>query len=113
MRLAIALVAVAFAVVAPAASNAADRRVNIINETSVTMREFYASNIGTNNWEEDILGDSVLRPGRSVRINIDDGSGYCVFDLKAVFVDGDVVIKRRFNVCRESSWTVTERGTSI
>jgi len=41
---------------------AEDRRVRIINETEHTMLRFYASNVSKSDWEEDILGQSMLRP---------------------------------------------------
>lgn len=81
-----------------------DRRVTIINDTGVTMTRFYASNVDANSWQEDILGREVLRSGRSVRINIDDGTGACVFDFKAVFADGDVLVRENINVCRISEY---------
>jgi len=87
---------------------AEDRRVRVINETSVTMVRLYGSNVGTDDWEEDILGSDVLEPYSSMMVNFDDGTGYCMFDLKAVFSDGDVVIRRRLNVCETSSWRVSE-----
>lgn len=87
---------------------AEDRRVRIINETSHTMVRFYASNISRNDWEEDILGRSVLAPGESVVINIDDGTGYCQFDFKAVFDDGDELVRKKVDVCKISSYRYTE-----
>ncbi|HEY0053698.1 MAG TPA: hypothetical protein VGB49_09820 [Caulobacteraceae bacterium] len=84
-----------------------DRRVNIHNETGYTIVRFYASNSGRNNWEEDILGSGVLPSGRSVRINIDDGSGACLYDFKAVFSDGDELVRYRINVCEISNYRYT------
>lgn len=85
-----------------------NRRVRIINETSYDMVRFYGSNVGTDDWEEDILGRDILRAGQSVTINFDDGSGYCMFDFKAVFDDGDEVIARRKNVCELGSFRFTD-----
>jgi hypothetical protein len=85
-----------------------DRRVRIINETKHTMMRFYASNVGQTSWEEDILGQSTLAPGSSVVINIDDGSGYCLYDFKGVFDDGDEVIQNRIDVCQIESFRFTE-----
>ncbi len=85
-----------------------DRHVRIINETSRTMMRFYASNAGESSWEEDILGESTLAPGASVVINIDDGTGYCLYDFKGVFDDKDEVIKSRIDVCKTSSFRFTE-----
>lgn len=97
-----------FVVVTTAPSQAEDRRVRIINETSWTMVEFYASNVGTNDWEEDILGYDVLGSGDSVMIDIDDGTGYCLYDFRAVFADGDVLVRERIDVCEISSYRYHE-----
>lgn len=80
-------------------AQAYDRRVRIHNQTGYDMYYFYASNTGTNNWEEDILGNDILPTGSYVTINIDDGTGYCQYDFKAVFEDGDEVVSWRNNVC--------------
>jgi hypothetical protein len=87
---------------------ALDRHVVIVNNTSYTINEFYASSVGVNNWEEDILGKHVLKPGQSVNINVDDGTGYCKYDFKAVFDDGDEVVKNRVNVCEVGTFTFND-----
>lgn len=84
---------------------AEDRRVEIVNETGFTMTHFYGSNKKSDSWEEDILGDDVLASGRSVVINFDDGTGYCVFDFRAVFEDGDEVVDTDINVCEVGTYT--------
>ncbi len=84
-----------------------DRRVRIINRASSSIYHFYASNVDTDDWEEDILGRETIPPGRSRIVNIDDGTGHCYYDLKAILSDGRVATKRRFNVCTNLSWTVT------
>lgn len=96
-----------FAVLAGPAS-AADRRVEISNDTSYTIVEFYASNVGEKAWEEDILGRDMLAPGESVVINIDDGTGHCLYDFKAVFEDGDELEKGRINVCEIETYSYTD-----
>jgi hypothetical protein len=87
-------------------AQALDRRVRVINNTSYTMTHFYASNITRRGWEEDILGDDVLISGSSLRVNIDDGTGHCRFDLKAVFANEAKVIRNNVDVCRIGSWTI-------
>jgi hypothetical protein len=93
---------------AAGSAQAEDRHVRIINETEHTMVRFYASNTGSTSWEEDILGDSVVKPGGDVLVNIDDGTGHCLYDFKAVFDDGDSLIRQRVNVCEISSYRYTE-----
>lgn len=89
-------------------ANAADRKVTIVNGTKYLMMEFYASNVSTKDWEEDILGEDTLAPGEKVVIDIDDGTGHCMFDFMAVFEDGDEVIKEDVNVCKVGTFTFTE-----
>lgn len=86
-------------------TGSADRHVTIINNTNTAIREFYGSNAGADTWEEDILGSNVLPAGASVTINFDDGSGYCTFDFKAVFVDGSSLVNQSVDVCTTSSVT--------
>lgn len=95
-----------FALSAPDLAAAADRRVRIINDSNTIVTHFYASNTDRSSWEEDILGRSVLRAGRSIMINIDDGSGACMFDFRAVLANGRVVEAYGMNVCRIVSWTI-------
>lgn len=98
----------ALTVVGVADAAALDRRVRINNETSYDIVRFYASNTGTNSWQEDILGDDILPAGYSVMINIDDGTGYCKYDFLAIFDDGDQVEAHNKNVCELAEFSFTE-----
>lgn len=95
--------AVVFLSTLPAA--ALDRRVLIVNNTGYTIVEFYGSHRDARTWQEDILGNSVLPSGSSVTINFDDGTGYCIFDFRAVFSDGDVIISENKNICELARFT--------
>ncbi|SIS86582.1 hypothetical protein [Phaeovulum vinaykumarii] len=99
--------AIAGAIIATTALPAAalDRRVRIVNKTGYTMVQFYGSNVGSDSWEEDILGSDVLPSGSSVIVNFDDASGYCKFDFKAVFDDGDELVRKGVNVCEIGTFT--------
>lgn len=103
-----AAAAVLLAVTSAPAAFAADRTVTVNNRSSYQIQEFYASNVGTNDWEEDILGVDVLAPGEAVDIDIDDGTGACRFDFRAVFVDGDEAVKKNVNVCEISEFDFTD-----
>lgn len=85
-----------------------DRRVVITNETSYAIVEFYASRVSTDSWEEDLLGDRVLRSGEAGVFNFDDGTGACLFDFKAVFSDGDVVYSQGVNTCKLANYYFRE-----
>lgn len=100
-----AAVAAAALVAVSSTASALDRRVEIVNFTGLTMMEFYASNVRTDSWEEDIFGSGVLYSGNSVVVNIDDGRGYCRFDMKGVLENGAEVVYYDVNVCEVSRVT--------
>lgn len=111
----VAATALAAVVLAPAVGTSPqaqaqqlDRRVRIINNTGYTMVSFQASNVRRRNWEEDILGRSVVRPGGSFVANINDGTGYCMFDFRAKFQGGRQAERRNVNVCKITSWTIND-----
>jgi len=85
-----------------------NRRIRLINDTNRSIVEFHASNVGTNSWEEDILGRNVLAPGNEVTINLNDGSGYCKFDFLTVMRGGQQVVKRNVNICEIESYRIYE-----
>lgn len=96
----------AAALVGPSVADS-DKKVKIINETRHKIVHFYASRVGTDNWEEDILGEDVLDIGGSVNVNFGT-SDYCLYDFRAVFNDGDKVEKYRINVCEIDTYRYTE-----
>lgn len=95
-------VALAFSLIGfagAANADALDREVQIVNNTGFTIVSFYGSHTDTNSWQEDVFGEHVLPSGDSVVVDFDDGTGYCIFDLRAEFEDGDVLEKFGVNVC--------------
>lgn len=103
--IAASLMALALLMSSPAQADSFNRRVKIENYTSQTMMYFYASNVDRSTWEEDILGRSVVPSGHSIMINIDDGSGYCRFDFRAIFADGSELVRSGVNVCEVGVYT--------
>lgn len=92
---------VAFA--APA--SAANRHVDIVNSSGKVLKHFYASTVGTDSWEEDILGRDTLDNGETFDANIDDGTGACKYDFKGVFADGSSRVRNNVDVCSVSTFT--------
>lgn len=80
-----------------------NKQVLVVNNSGKTMQRFYGSNAGTSSWEEDILGTDVLPSGSSVRVNFEDGSGYCTFDFMAQFTDGSSQVLNGIDVCTATS----------
>jgi hypothetical protein len=80
-------------------ASALDRQIQLTNDTRIAIVELYAARVATGRWQQDILGEDFLPPGNSLVIKIDDETGYCRYDLKAVLDDGTTVIHRNINVC--------------
>ena len=93
---------------APGPGFAADRHLRVVNKSSQAMVKFQASNVTRNSWEEDILGEEVLKPGQSVSVNLNDRTGACMFDLRATFKSGAEVVRRKVNVCKVGKWTISD-----
>jgi len=79
-----------------------------VNTSHLAITSFYASNTGTDSWEEDILGNRVLPAGYHVRVNLNDGSSYCRFDLRTRFADGTIVVRRNVDVCSTAQYTLND-----
>ena len=84
-----------------------NRRVRIHNQTGWTMLRFYASDSRVDSWEEDMLGRNVLEAGASITMNIDDGSGACLYDFKAEFTNGQELMRMEVNVCEIADYYYT------
>jgi hypothetical protein len=85
-----------------------NRRVKVINETSYTMVRLYGSRQSADSWQEDVLGEDVLKPGQSVNVNWDDGTCACTFDFKAAFSDKTETVRRGYDVCEQATWRIHE-----
>ena len=59
----------------------------IHNETGFDLWEIYLSDSGTNDWEEDILGNNILEADTILQVNV-TGS-WSNFDMRAVDEEGN------------------------
>ena len=102
------LLLLAFALlVSMSTAQAQDRRIRLINESNYTINEFHASNVNRRGWEEDILGQRILKPGQSIVINLNDGSGQCRFDFLTIMSNGAKIEKRNVDVCKLENYRIT------
>ena len=100
LKTSLRLAAAALALAASASmANATDYRVRIHNDTGYTLYKFYSTNSGSSKWGSDVLGSSTLPNGSSMMLNFDNSQGYCLFDFRAVFEDGDELQRGNVNVC--------------
>jgi hypothetical protein len=97
---------VALSLIVPVVAQAADRRVTVVNATAHTMTRLYASPAEGQPVDEDMLGDTVLKPGQSAQLSVGDGSDACVYNFKATF-DDDKTRVRRVDVCEVRTYRFT------
>ncbi|MEP6785814.1 MAG: hypothetical protein ABI898_08735 [Sphingomonadales bacterium] len=87
-------------------AQAADRRVTIVNATANTMTRLYASPSEGQPVDEDMLGDTILKPGQSAQLSIGGSGDVCTYDLKASF-DDNKTRARKVNVCEVRTYRFT------
>ncbi len=80
-------------------AEALDRRVRIVNDSKHVIVGFFGTNVGVRDWQDSLLGGDQLKPGASLVLDFEDGSGYCRFRFRAVFDDGVEVVRESVNVC--------------
>jgi hypothetical protein len=59
------------------------------NECDQTIEHIYISPQSSDSWEEDVLGDDVLRPGHATNIHFSPRETHRYWDIKVVTKDGE------------------------
>jgi len=68
--------------------------ITVVNNTGYACYELYLSPVTVDNWEEDVLGNSILPSGQSVRVRLAFPlSRSNRYDFKMVDLDGDTYTK--------------------
>lgn len=101
MRGSFALAALTITLAVPAVAE--QRSVQIVNQSGFTITNFYASTMGAEDWQEDVLGGQAVGTGESAMVNFAD-SGQCTYSFRAIFDDGDEAVQD-IDVCSVTSVT--------
>jgi hypothetical protein len=112
IRSALLLLAVWLASTTAFAQDRNDRRMDVINDTNRAVNGVYATNSTVKNWGRDLLGQDVIPPKQSYRFDFNDGTGQCIFDLRAVLDNGRFFERYKVNVCTASTWRLSGTGTA-
>jgi len=81
----------ALAALAAAPVLAQDVSYELVNNTDLTVIEFYSSPVSDPEWGDDILGSQVIGPGESGTVTMYDGAAYCEYDFQFILEDGSTV----------------------
>lgn len=107
VALAIAPVAAGVLLMSSLEASAYDRSIRVVNNSSDRLVSLYATHVDRSGWGPDLLAGTIP-PGRQRIIDVEDYSGYCRYDFKAVFSSGATAEKWRMNACVVESWRITD-----
>ena len=82
---------------------AQDVQYELVNNSGLTLMEFYTSPASEGTWGDDILGANVLATGSTGTVTIAEGQATCDYDLRFVFEDGSEMTDT-VNVCDTGSY---------
>ncbi|WP_370237281.1 hypothetical protein [Brevundimonas sp.] len=92
---------------AQSSNDGQNRRVRIHNQTGWTIVSLYATDPARTDWRGDLLTPEVLATGDSAVIDVDNGSGACVYVVRAEFSNGERLERVGVNVCRIADYYFT------
>ncbi|MFN3930436.1 MAG: hypothetical protein ACK4JY_01690 [Brevundimonas sp.] len=88
-------------------SDGQNRRVRVHNQTGAVLQTLQAADVRTGTFGADLLGGTPVATGASVPVTIDDGSGGCLYDLRAGLAGGQTLLRENINVCRIADYYLT------
>lgn len=91
---------------APAAAE--DLEFLLVNNSSSALTGFYVSAASSEHWEENLLEGSILASDYEVTVVIADGTTACIYDIRGVFQNGDVVEDLALDLCELGEYTFTD-----
>jgi len=97
------------AAVEPMGAYAQTYQVKVVNHSSSPILHVYASNVSAPNWGRDVTGPVTIYFNEYLNIDVNDGSGSCYYDLKAVMLDGRAIESRSVYVCNYPTWTIYDK----
>ena len=86
---------------------AQDVQYELVNNSSLTLMEFYSSPVSNPAWGGDILGANVLASGTIGAVTIADGGTECAYDIRMVF-DNGATLEDSVDVCAVTSYTISD-----
>lgn len=80
----------------------------LVNSSSSALTGFYVSAASSEHWEENLLEGQILASNYEVTLTIADGLTTCIYDIRGVFQDGDVVEDMALDLCELGEYTFTD-----
>ena len=81
----------------------------LINNSSQALHYFYAAPSNTDEWGDDLLGDTgTLEAGYQATTYIYDGSDQCLYDFRFETAEGAELEAFEVDICTLNSYTLTD-----
>lgn len=109
-RIALATAFVLAAGAAPALAQSCDTRFMLVNQSQITINEFYFSPSSSSGWGSDRFGNGVLPGGRELAMNTGAPGPH---DFKAVAANGASLELRNVDICRVSRVVINPVGVFL
>ena len=107
------VLAAAVMLIAQAQAFAGAQDFVLVNNTGSTIYNLYCSSANSDNWEEDLLGDTgTLAPGEYATIRFNSGENSQYWDLRLVFDNGTDIYWENVDLLSVSQITVNSDGTA-
>ena len=98
------LPAAAMAIVLAVPAWAQSQQIRFQNNSGQTLTYLYASDSNNQNWEQDLLGQNVLRNGQYFDLTIHNVSN-CVYDILMQFENG-AELQDEINICQIGTYNI-------
>jgi hypothetical protein len=96
--------AVLAALVAVPAVAQTSQQIRFQNNSGQTLQYLYASDSNNSSWEQDLLGQNVLRNGQYFDLTIHNVSN-CMYDILMQFENG-AELQDQINICQIGTYTI-------
>jgi hypothetical protein len=91
------------------ASIASPQDFIVENKTQADLVELYIAASPALDWEHNLLAQQSLRSGNKNIVKFYGDLSQCVYDIRSVFGDGEEVKSERVDLCKTTTYTLSDR----
>lgn len=81
------------------------RDMQIINQTGFDIVEFFSAHKDASDWGKELLAGEAIGGYAERLLDLDDGSGYCLYSFRVIFDDGEELVSDDINICDLTMFT--------
>lgn len=81
----------------------------IDNQTQVDLVGIFITVSPATSWEHNLLAQQPLKSGDKSVVRFYGDLSQCVYDIRTIFSDGDVIKSEGVDLCKTNAYTLTDR----